>query len=92
MAKKRLRAPRPLILAIGHSTRTIEVFIAMLEAHGVKRLVDVRTIPRSRHKPQFNRDTLPETLRPARIASTPLAAPCGFRPAHIGDAPGGEKG
>jgi hypothetical protein len=38
-----------LILTIGHSTRTIEGFIELLRANGVRRLVDVRTIPRSRH-------------------------------------------
>ena len=62
------------MLTIGHSTRTSEAFIDMLQAHGVERLVDVRTIPRSRHNPQFNRDVLPESLRQAGIAYT-----------HIGD-------
>jgi len=79
IAKKRARVSGPLILAIGHSTRTIEAFIAMLEAHGVKRVVDVRTIPRSRHNPQFNRDTLPETLRHAGIAYTHMEALGGLR-------------
>jgi uncharacterized protein (DUF488 family) len=50
------------ILTIGHSTRAIEEFLALLEAHRVERLVDVRTIPRSRRNPQFDRETLPETL------------------------------
>ena len=68
MIKKRAPVTRPLILTIGHSTRTIETFIELLQAHGVRRLVDVRTIPRSRHNPQFNRDTLPKTLRHAGIA------------------------
>jgi len=72
-------AKSPLILAIGHSTRSIEAFIAMLEAHGVRRVVDVRTIPRSRHNPQFNRDTLPEALRHAGIAYTHMEALGGLR-------------
>jgi len=66
MSKDPLRKPL-LILTVGHSTRPLEEFIALLKAHGVKQLVDVRTIPRSRHNPQFNRDTLSTKLRNARI-------------------------
>jgi uncharacterized protein (DUF488 family) len=63
-----MRGVTPLvILTIGHSTRSIEEFIRLLEAHGVGRVVDVRTIPRSRHNPQFNRDNLSVALRRARI-------------------------
>ena len=61
------RQPKPLIFTIGHSTRPLEEFITLLQAHGVKQLVDVRTIPRSRYNPQFNRDTLPAALRSVRI-------------------------
>jgi uncharacterized protein (DUF488 family) len=57
----------PLVLTIGHSTRTLPAFLEMLHGHAVKRLVDVRTVPRSRHNPQFNRDTLPEALGAAGI-------------------------
>ena len=67
MSNEPLRKPPLLILTIGHSTRLLEEFIALLKAHGVKQLVDVRTIPRSRHNPQFNRDTLSTKLRNARI-------------------------
>jgi uncharacterized protein (DUF488 family) len=67
MSTDPLRKPLLLILTIGHSTRPLEEFIALLKAHGVKQLVDVRTIPRSRHNPQFNRDTLSTKLRNARI-------------------------
>jgi uncharacterized protein (DUF488 family) len=56
-----------VIFTIGHSTRPIEDFIALLKAHEVQLLVDVRTIPRSRHNPQFNRETLPGSLKPAHI-------------------------
>ena len=48
----------PVILTVGHSNRPLPEFIALLKAHGVTRLVDVRTVPRSRHHPQFNQDTL----------------------------------
>lgn len=58
----------PLVLfTIGHSTRSIEEFIRLLKAHGVRRVIDVRTIPRSRHNPQFNRDRLSPALHSARI-------------------------
>ncbi|MGH9864627.1 MAG: DUF488 family protein, partial [Candidatus Acidiferrales bacterium] len=71
-APSRKKAAQPLILTIGHSNRSIEDFLALLKAHGVQRLVDVRTVPRSRHNPQFNRDALPQTLRRLRVAYTHL--------------------
>jgi uncharacterized protein (DUF488 family) len=52
----------PVILTIGHSTRTLEDFISLLQAHAAMRVVDVRTIPWSRRNPQFNHDTLPDAL------------------------------
>jgi uncharacterized protein (DUF488 family) len=51
------------VLTIGHSIRTLEEFVQLLEAYGVTLLVDVRTVPRSRHNPQFNKETLPNTLK-----------------------------
>ena len=62
------------VFTIGHSTRPVETLIELLLAHGVKRLIDVRTIPRSRHNPQFNRETLPDSLLSAGIAYTHMAA------------------
>jgi uncharacterized protein (DUF488 family) len=50
------------VLTVGHSNRSIEAFLALLRAHAVNLLVDVRTMPRSRHNPQFNRDALPPVL------------------------------
>lgn len=58
---------RLVVFTIGHSTRPIDVFIRLLKAHGVQRVVDVRSIPRSRHNPQFNRDRLSPALHGARI-------------------------
>jgi uncharacterized protein (DUF488 family) len=55
------------VLTVGHSNRPIEEFLGMLQAHGVELLVDVRTVPRSRHNPQFNRETLPQSLAAAGI-------------------------
>jgi len=57
----------PLIRTIGHSTRPVDALIEMLEAHGIKRLIDVRTIPKSRHNPQYNREGLERSLRDAGI-------------------------
>jgi len=56
------------MLTVGHSNRPIDDFLRLLKAHGVKRLVDVRTIPRSRHNPQFNRENLPASLAVEGIA------------------------
>jgi uncharacterized protein (DUF488 family) len=69
----------PAILTIGHSTRAIETFLELLKAHGVKRLVDVRKIPRSRHNPQFNSDTLAATLHASGIAYTSVKELGGLR-------------
>jgi len=55
------------LYTLGHGTRTLDEFIMTLRAHGVRQLVDVRTIPRSRHNPQFNRETLGRFLRNRRI-------------------------
>ncbi len=57
----------PVIFTIGHSTRLVDEFIALLKTHGIERLVDIRTVPRSRHNPQFNADALPATLAVAGI-------------------------
>jgi uncharacterized protein (DUF488 family) len=57
-----------LILTIGHSTRPLDGLMAGLRANGVNRLIDIRTIPRSRHNPQFNREQLAASLPPAGIA------------------------
>jgi uncharacterized protein (DUF488 family) len=62
------RPPPAVILTVGHSTRSQDDFIALLRAHAVKRLVDVRSIPRSRHNPQFNRDRIASALRRAGIS------------------------
>jgi uncharacterized protein (DUF488 family) len=67
------------ILTIGHSTRPIEEFIRLLKAHGVTRLVDIRTVPRSRHNPQFNRETLPASLSAAGISYLHLPELGGLR-------------
>jgi uncharacterized protein (DUF488 family) len=56
-----------VVLTIGHSTRALETFIQLLQTYEVKQVVDVRTVPRSRHNPQFNREALPDVLSAAGI-------------------------
>lgn len=58
--------PSP-IYTIGHSTRTIDEFIAVLKHYGIEQVVDVRTVPKSRKNPQFNRDELERVLPEAGI-------------------------
>jgi len=70
------------IFTVGHSTRPIEDFVALLAAHGVEQLIDIRTIPRSRTNPQFNRDTLPKTLQRVGIAYEHMPALGGLRHAR----------
>ncbi|HEY3283390.1 MAG TPA: DUF488 domain-containing protein [Armatimonadota bacterium] len=67
------------MLTIGHSIRSSEEFIDLLKAHGVQRLVDIRTVPRSRHNPQFNQDALPGALAGAGIAYAHLKELGGLR-------------
>jgi uncharacterized protein (DUF488 family) len=67
------------IFTIGHSTRTLDEFLGLLRANGVRTLVDVRTVPRSRRNPQFNRETLPEDLQAAGIEYVPRPGLGGLR-------------
>ena len=68
-----------LILTVGHSTRARKKFIDLLRANGVKQLIDVRSIPRSRHNPQFNRAVLSRALRGAGIGYRHMAGLGGLR-------------
>lgn len=58
---------KPVAYSIGHSTRPIDGFLTLLAAHGNQKVVDVRTIPRSRHNPQYDQTTLRRSLKGARI-------------------------
>jgi len=58
---------KPLIFTIGHSTHPISEFIELLQIWGVKEVIDVRSIPMSRHNPQFNFDTLKQSLQKVDI-------------------------
>src|SRR6185369_9573855 len=68
-----------VVLTIGHSTRTIEEFLRLLQAHDVKVLVDVRTVPRSRHNPQFNQDSLVKSLKDVGVGYVHLPGLGGLR-------------
>jgi len=70
------------IYTIGHSTHAIEEFIGMLSMHGIEQVVDVRTIPKSRHNPQFNSEALPESLKNSRIDYIHMPALGGLRHAR----------
>jgi uncharacterized protein (DUF488 family) len=68
-----------VVYTIGHSTRSLTEFIALIAAHGIEVLVDVRTVPRSRRNPQYNRETFPDALQTACIAYDHAAELGGFR-------------
>ena len=67
------------LFTIGHSTHSIEEFIELLKSHAIRHLVDVRSIPKSRHVPQFNSDALASSLRASDIDYTHLKALGGRR-------------
>jgi uncharacterized protein (DUF488 family) len=73
---------RSFVFTIGHSTRPIGDFLHLLKAHGVQRVVDVRTLPRSRFNPDFDITRLPALLRAAHIHYTHLPGLGGLRRPH----------
>jgi len=86
--KEKRRASFPVVFTVGHSTRPIEHFVELLRAHGVRLVVDVRTVPRSRHNPQFNQEALRASLRDARIGYRHMKGLGGLRHARK-DSPNG---
>ncbi len=78
-----------LFYTIGHSTRTIPEFVALLREAGAEVAVDVRTVPRSRTNPQFNRDVLPESLADYQIGYEHIAELGGLRGKQRRDVPSG---
>jgi uncharacterized protein (DUF488 family) len=72
-------APAGCAFTIGHSTRPIEEFIGLLVAHRVTQLVDVRTVPRSRHNPQFETGALSKSLAKAGVGYALAPGLGGFR-------------
>ncbi|MGH8505429.1 MAG: DUF488 family protein [Stenotrophobium sp.] len=72
----------PHVFTIGHSTHPLDEFLHFLTAHGVMRLADVRSIPRSRRNPQFNADALPASLAAAGMDYVALRKLGGRRRTH----------
>lgn len=68
-----------IVYTVGHSTRSADAFVALLDAHNVTSLADVRTVPRSRHNPQFNGETLAATLGANGIGYVRFPGLGGFR-------------
>ncbi|HZZ95241.1 MAG TPA: DUF488 domain-containing protein [Usitatibacter sp.] len=64
---------------IGHATRSLDELAGLLRANGVECLVDVRTVPRSRTNPQFNKDVMPASLAPRGLEYRHIAALGGLR-------------
>ena len=71
-----------MVYTIGHSTHAIEVFLEMLLGHGVTCLLDVRTVPKSRHNPQFAREALAPVLQGRGIEYQHVAELGGLRKAR----------
>lgn len=67
------------LYTIGHSTRELDDFITILKAHSIDQLIDVRSVPRSRHTPQFNRDTIGDALKAHDISYQHIADLGGLR-------------
>jgi uncharacterized protein (DUF488 family) len=74
--------PEGAIFTLGHSTLPIERFMAVLQAYGIERLVDIRTIPRSRHNPQFNDTALAKSLTAQHLEYAHIQALGGLRRAR----------
>jgi uncharacterized protein (DUF488 family) len=74
---------KPLtVFTVGHSTRTTEAFVHLMKAHGIQHVIDVRSIPRSMHNPQFNRDQLSAALQRFGIDYSHMPGLGGRRPAR----------
>jgi uncharacterized protein (DUF488 family) len=76
------RWPDGAVFTVGHSTLAIERFVALLKTYGIRRVADVRTVPRSRRNPQFNADALASALRTENIDYVPLPSLGGLRHAR----------
>ena len=65
--KERKTEQKTVVFTIGHSTRPVPEFIKIIRAYGMKKVMDIRTIPKSRHNPKFNEDVLRESLEAVQI-------------------------
>lgn len=73
-----MQQPRE-IYTIGHSTRSIEEFITLLQAHGIEKIIDIRTIPHSKHNPQFEQEELKTLLKHEKMGYRHLKELGGLR-------------
>ena len=76
-----------VLYTIGHSTRRLEELIGALRAHRIQTLVDIRAFPMSRRLPQFNRDSLDQTLPAAGIRYLWMRALGGYRKKALEESP-----
>lgn len=76
---REMQWPPGTVFTIGHSRRSIVEFIDLLQAYDIQCVVDIRSVPRSRHNPQFNADALAESLAQVGIDYQPLTALGGLR-------------
>jgi len=76
-----------VLYTIGHSTRTIEDLISALKAHQVQTLADIRAFPMSQRLPQFNRDSLEQSLSAAGIRYVWFKALGGYRKKILEESP-----
>lgn len=88
---------KTLVLTVGHSNRTFDLMVEILQSHQVVRVVDVRSVPRSRHNPQFNLEPFSKGLEQRGIAYLHLSGLGGFRrprpdSANLGWRSGGFRG
>ena len=74
--------PEGAVFTLGHSTLPIERFMGVLQIYGIEQLVDIRTITRSRHNPQFNNSTLAESLSTQHLEYAHIQALGGLRRAR----------
>lgn len=77
----------PVLYTIGHSTRSIEDLIAALKAHQIQTLVDIRAFPMSRRLPQFNHESLEQTLPASGIRYVSMKALGGYRKKIVEESP-----
>jgi uncharacterized protein (DUF488 family) len=75
------------LYTIGHSTRPWEEFLAVLQAHAIQTLVDIRAFPASRRFPQFGKDKLKEALEKHKISYRWMPALGGHRPPSLDPSP-----
>jgi len=76
-----------MLLTIGHSSRSLDELLGLLARHGADCLVDVRSVPRSRRNPQFNKDTLRPALAEAGIDYRHASGLGGWRKSPDPDSP-----